>query len=128
MKSVGLVTSLAHPLDRVIDSAVGKPDPIYAPFISAGCVSLTGEQADQKLIQIFRDTRKAQSVIVTDALPWSPETYCGSHVMLQGIETRNVPVPLHWDHLVSDLGAGRFRVGVVSTLPVSGVPLLLGND
>lgn len=37
-------------------------------------------------------------------------------------------VPLHWVHLVSDLVLGRFRVGVVSTLPVKGVPLLLGNN
>uniref|UniRef100_A0A8K9UAB6 Gypsy retrotransposon integrase-like protein 1 n=1 Tax=Oncorhynchus mykiss TaxID=8022 RepID=A0A8K9UAB6_ONCMY len=128
MKSLGLVKSLARPLDRVIDSAFEKPDPVYAPFISAGYVSLTGEQADQKPIQILRDTGAAQSVIITDALPWSPETYCGSHVILQGIETKNVPVPLHWVHLVSDLVSGRFRVGVVSTLPVKGVTLLLGND
>ena len=47
--------------------------------------------------------------------------YCGSHVILQGIETKNVPVPLHWVHLVSDLVSGHFRVGVVSTL-------LLRND
>ncbi|XP_021446108.2 uncharacterized protein LOC110509518 [Oncorhynchus mykiss] len=128
MKSLGLVKSLARPLDRVVDSAFEKPDPVYAPFISAGYVSLTGEQADQKPIQILRDTGAAQSVIITDALPWSPETYCGSHVILQGIETKTVPVPLHWVHLVSDLVSGRFRVGVVSTLPVKGVTLLLGND
>ena len=50
-------------------------------------------------------------VIVTDALPWSPETHRGSQVILQGIDTKTVPVPLHWVHLVSDL-----------------VTLLLGND
>ena len=52
----------------------------------------------------------------------------GSHVLLQGIEAKTIPVPLHWVHLQSDLVSGRFRVGVVSKLPVKGVTLLLGND
>lgn len=115
------------PQDSTSDSLV-RPDPLYAPFLSTGCVSLTGEQADQKPIQILRDTGAAQSVILTKVLPWSPDSYCGSHVILQGIETSTVSVPLHWVNLKSDLVAGRFRVGVVSTLPVKGVTLLLGND
>ncbi|CDQ81315.1 unnamed protein product [Oncorhynchus mykiss] len=55
-------------------------------------------------------------------------THCGSHVILQGIETKNAPLPLHWVHLGSDLVSGCLYVGVVSTLPVKVVTLLLWND
>lgn len=127
-KGVGLVCSKRPPVKSGAGSARSKPDRLYSPFLLTGLVSLSGMESDQRPIQILRDTGAAQSVILTDALPWSSETSCGSQVLMQGIEMRTLPLPLHWVHLTSDLVSGHFRVGVMDTLPVKGVTLLLGND
>ena len=100
----------------------------YSPFVSSGWVSLSGVTANQQPVQVLRDTGAAQTIILSDVLPWSAESYCGSHVLLTGIEMGTVSVPLHWVYLSSGLVSGRFRVGVVLKLPVKGVALLLGND
>ncbi len=49
-------------------------------------------------------------------------------VLIQGVECGFVNGPLHCVNLSSDLVSGPVIVGVVSTLPVEGVHLLLGND
>ncbi len=128
-KSVGLTQSVSYQDTRSASEVLtGKPDLVYAPFVSVGSVSCTGKTEDQREIKILRDTGAAQSVILTDVLPWSEQTYCGSHILLCGIEANPISVPLHWVHLHSDLVSGRFRVGVLPRLAVEGVALLLGND
>ncbi len=128
-KSVGLTQSVSYQDTRSASEVLtGKPGLVYAPFVSVGSVSCTGKTEDQRAIKILRDTGAAQSVILTDVLPWSEQTYCGSHILLCGIEANPISVPLHWVHLHSDLVSGRFRVGVLPTLAVEGVALLLGND
>lgn len=128
-KGVGLTQSVSYrEAGGAGEALVEKPDLVYAPFVSVGSVSCTGRTEDQRAIKILRDTGAAQSVILTDALPWSDQTYCGSHVLLCGIEDNPISVPLHWVYLHSDLVSGLFRVGVVHTLAVEGVSLLLGND
>ena len=100
----------------------------YSLFISSGWVSLNEDTANRQPVQVLRDTGAAQTIILSDVLPWSSESYCGSHVLLTGIEMCTVSVPLHWVYLSSGLVSGRFRVGVVPKMPVKGVALLLGND
>ena len=88
-KSMSLEQTKTGWLDQLVSTKAVQPDPSYAPFLSKGCVSLTG-QATQP-IRILRDTGAAQSIIVTGVLPWSDESYCGLHVLLQGIETKSIP-------------------------------------
>ncbi|XP_077954032.1 uncharacterized protein LOC144391284 [Gasterosteus aculeatus] len=104
-----------------------KPSVVYSPFLSKGWVSLCDE-ASQQPITILRDTGAAQSIIVSTSLPWSEKSYCGSHVLLTGIEMGTISVSLHWVYPSSSIVSGRVRVGVVPRLPVDGVSFLLGND
>uniref|UniRef100_A0AAQ4R8V1 CCHC-type domain-containing protein n=1 Tax=Gasterosteus aculeatus aculeatus TaxID=481459 RepID=A0AAQ4R8V1_GASAC len=120
------------PLSPSLSKGVGfvgpkKPSVVYSPFLSKGWVSLCDE-ASQQPITILRDTGAAQSIIVSTSLPWSEKSYCGSHVLLTGIELGTISVPLHWVYLSSSIVSGRVRVGVVPRLPVDGVSFLLGND
>lgn len=105
-----------------------RPDLVYAPFLSEGCVSCTGKTVDQRAFKIIHDTGAGQSIFFTDVLPWFDQTYCGSHILLCGIEASPISVPLNWVHLHSDLVSGQFCVGVVLTIAVEGVALLLEKD
>ena len=121
-KPFGFVKSLLA--DRT--SSVGL-DPSYAPFIHSGSVLLDDNTAPVKILML-RDTGAAQSVILTGVLPWSEESSCGYSVLLQGIEMGQVPMPLHYVNLRSDLGSGKFKVGLQPLLPVPGVTFILGKD
>lgn len=128
-KSVGLIkVTNKSSVKESPEVVLSRPDQSYDPFIFKGFVSLTGDSGDQKPVLILRDTGAAQSVILSSVLPWSEESYCGSSVLLRGIEMGCVPVPLHTVHLTSDLVSGYFRIGVQSELPVHGVDLIMGND
>lgn len=69
-----------------------------------------------------------QSFIVAGRLPLSDDTFCGSNVIIQGIEMSCVHVPLHRVHLQSELCTGFVRVAVRPSLPVQGIDFILGND
>ena len=86
-------------------------------------MSLTNDDASQRPVKILRDT---QSFIFSDVLPLSDDTYCGSSVLVQGIEMGFVP--LHFVKVHSELISGIFRVGVRPMLPVKGVTFIMGND
>ncbi len=101
---------------------------LYCPFIMNGSVSLLGEQENLKPITILRDTGSVQSFILESALEFSEQSYCGSSVLIRGIELGCVKVPLHSVYLQSDLFTGVAKLGVRSQLPVEGVGLILGND
>ncbi|XP_067265883.1 uncharacterized protein [Chanodichthys erythropterus] len=101
---------------------------LYCPFIMSGSVSLSGGQKDLKPITILRDTGSVQSFILESALAFSEQSYCGSSVLIRGIELGCVKVPLHSVYLQSDLFTGVVKLGVRSQLPIEGVDLILGND
>ncbi len=122
-KSVGFarVTSLPVSSDeQVIDSG-------YDPFVFSGVVFLT-EQENKIPIRILRDTGSAQSFVLGSVLPFTRDSYCGSDVLVQGIELGIVRVPLHYVNIQSDLVSGFVKIAVRSQLPIKGVDLILGND
>ncbi len=122
-KSVGFVRVTSLPVsfdEQVIDSG-------YDPFVSSGVVFLT-EQEDQIPIRILRDTGSAQSFVLGSVLPFTRDSYCGSDVLVQGIELGIVRVPLHYVNIQSDLVSGFVKIAVRSQLPIKGVDLILGND
>ncbi len=103
-------------------------DSVFEPFTGQGMISISGLEEDQVPITWLRDTGTAQSFILESALPFSRETYCGSDVLVQGIEMGVVKVPLHTLHIRSDLITGFVKVAVRTQLPVKGVIMIVGND
>ncbi|KAL0152923.1 hypothetical protein M9458_051752 [Cirrhinus mrigala] len=99
----------------------------YQPFLLTGSVSLSADSPGQP-VSILRDTGAAQSFILAGVLPFSPETYSGTDVLVRGIELGCVKVPLDTVYLKSDLVTGPARIGVRTELPVEGVSVILGND
>ncbi len=61
-------------------------------------ISFTGEFTDQVKVKMLRDTGTTQTFVVAGVLPFSEQTYCGSDVLVQGIEMGVVKVPLHQVH------------------------------
>ena len=101
---------------------------IYEPFLSEGFVSLSGDTCDPTPIKILRDTGASQSLILADTLPFSEKSSSGLSVLIQGVESEDINVPLHNVHLSSDVVTGPVAVGIRPFLPFKGVHLLLGND
>ncbi|XP_026119724.1 uncharacterized protein LOC113098887 [Carassius auratus] len=100
----------------------------YQPFLMEGFVSVSEQPLDQVKVTMLRDTGAMQSFIVADTLPFSELTFCGSHVLVRGLEMSTMKVPLHQLYLKSDLFSGLVKVGVRDSLPVHGVNFILGND
>ncbi len=69
-----------------------------------------------------------QSFILAGKVQLSDNTFCGSSVIVQGIEMGCRKFPMHHVHLQSDLCTGFMRVAVCPSLPVKGVDFILGND
>ena len=61
-------------------------------------------------------------------LPLSEQTSLAASVLMQGMELNTITVPLHQVYLRSSLITGPVVVGVRSTLPVTGLSFILGND
>lgn len=110
------------------EQSEGIPDTSYKPFLMKGFVSLTGLPDDQVEITMLRDTGSVQSFLLAGVIPLTEETFCGSNVIVQGIEMGFVKVPLHRVHLQSDLVSDFVKVGVRSSLPMQGISFILGND
>ncbi|KAL1254352.1 hypothetical protein QQF64_016581 [Cirrhinus molitorella] len=123
-KSVALLKTVLPPCELENEA----PDLNYKPFVMSGTVSLTGSVDDQKEVRILRDTGANQSIMLADVLPFSDESYCGSNVLVRGIEMQVVPIPMHHVHLNCTLVSGLVRVGVRKSLPVKGISFILGND
>ncbi len=123
-KSVGFVKAVE--VDNV--ERVGGLDPSYEPFLMAGLISFTGKSTDQVKVKMLRDTGTTQSFVVAGVLPFSDQTFCGSNVLVQGIEMGLIKVPLHQVHVHSKLCTGFVKIAVRECLPVKGVELILGND
>ncbi|KAI5620496.1 hypothetical protein C0J50_19963 [Silurus asotus] len=101
----------------------------FLPFVSEGFVS-PSENSPSQPIRILRDTGASQSLLLKEALPsfGNEDKAIGDFILVQGIEGRIVTVPLHSVFLKSDLVTGQVKVGLMSSLPVKGISLLLGND
>ncbi|KAG1952330.1 gag-pol fusion protein [Pimephales promelas] len=125
-KSVGFVNSVMENTDDI--AGLSCVDSGYSPFVLKGLISLTGKPEDQREIQMLRDTGAAHSFMVEDTLPLSEQSFCGSSILVQGIEMGFVKAPLHRVHLKSDLVTGFVSVGVRPSLPIKGVSFILGND
>ncbi len=123
-KSVGFVKAVE--VDNV--ERVGGLDPSYEPFLMERLISFTGKSTDQVKIKMLRDTGTTQSFVVAGVLPFSKQTFCGSNVLVQGIEMGLIKVPLYQVHVHSKLCTGFVKIGVRECLPVKGVELILGND
>lgn len=127
-KGVGLIKSLAVGDVKESFTQPSHPDPCFKPFIFQGLVSLTGSPADQKPVQILRDTGGSQSFILADVLTLSEDSSCKSSTVVQGIEMGFVPAPLHTIHVQSKLVTGFFKIAVLPELPVKGVHFIMCND
>ncbi|XP_066518564.1 uncharacterized protein [Hoplias malabaricus] len=125
LKSVGLAQS-----DALSSLQSSKPclDDGYKPFLLNGWVSIVEQDHDLHPVKILRDTGAAQSFILESVLPFSEKTFCGSSVLVRGIEMGHLQVPLHTIYLKSGLVKGLVKVAVRDRLPVAGVSLILGND
>uniref|UniRef100_A0A672PHY8 CCHC-type domain-containing protein n=1 Tax=Sinocyclocheilus grahami TaxID=75366 RepID=A0A672PHY8_SINGR len=124
-KSVALLKTM--PMSE-LSGCTDVLDVSYKPFVMTGFVSLSGKEEDRREISILRDTGAMQSIMVSDILPFSDESYCGSNILVRGIEMQVVPVPLHRVHLDSTLVSGFVRVGIRRSLPMKGITFILGND
>ena len=104
----------------------------YLPFITKGFVSLGESELDlpQHQVVILRDTGASQSLLLEGAVPLDAKSYAGTNVMVTGVGSSCIEVPLHHIKLKSDLVSGPVTVGVTPSLPkgLEGVTLLLGND
>lgn len=123
-KSIALVDTRV-PLCSAPETST--PDPSYQPFITEGTISLEGS-AHQYSVRILRDTGATQSFVLAGKLPFSNQSFCGSHVSCRGIAMKYVKVPLHRVSLDSCLATGEYKVGVCPSLPVEGVTFIMGND
>ncbi len=124
-KSVALMKTV---LPSELSCCTDVCDINYKPFVMPGFVSLSGKEEDRREICILRDTGAMQSIMLSDVLPFSDESYCGSNVLIRGIERQVVSVPLHNVQLCCSLLSGVVRVGIRNSLPVKGITLILGND
>lgn len=59
-------------------------DTDFKPFISCGSVSLVGD-VKRVPVTILRDTGAKQSLTHGGVLPFSDQSYCGSHVLARGV-------------------------------------------
>ena len=102
---------------------------IFEPFVNTTTVSLLNSPTHSILVQVLRDTGASQSLILTNALPFSAESYSENNVLTKGVHSSDYnSVHLHNIRLHSDLASGDVSIGVIDSLPFDGIQLLLGND
>ena len=102
---------------------------IFEPFIHDGFISLKNDLYNATPIKILRDTGSSQSLLLTDTLPFSDDSYSGSNVLIKGVDSVDYSsIPLHNVYLASKLVSGPVKVGIKPSLPFKGISLLLGND
>ena len=102
---------------------------IFEPFIHDGFVSSKNDLYNATPIKILRDTGSSQSLLLTDTLPFSDDSYSGSNVLIKGVDSVDYSsIPLHDVYLASKLVSGPVKAGIKPSLPFKGISLLLGND
>lgn len=102
-------------------SSNAVPGCTYAPYLSSGCVRACGEKYP---VRILRDTGASISLWVK---PPHSDISSEEFILIKGV-TGALTVPLVECEVVCDLFQGVARLGVVESLPESGVDLILGND
>ena len=101
----------------------------YKPFISEGVVSLVGDENSSQKVKILRDTGATQSLKLDSVLPPLTEnSFTGANVLISGVEMGVLEVPLHEVNIKSSLINGNIVIGMRPSLPVEGIPLILGNN
>lgn len=120
-KSVGFIRAATEETDLNSDQRG------FEPFMLSGWVSHDAESVP-KPITILRDTGSVQSLMLRSTLNLLSDSYTGSDVILRGVGSGCVTVPLHMIYLQTELVTGNVCVGVCSDLPVEGVQFILGND
>ena len=125
--------ALTHKSTYENKSQTFKPyDPImkiFEPFVNTATVSLLKSPTHSIPVQVLRGTGASQSLILTNALPFSAESYSGNNVLIKGVHSSDYnSVPLHNIRLNSDLVSGDVSIGVIDSLRFDGIQLLLGND
>ena len=112
-----------------VDSSPDSEMELFEPFIHDGFVSLSSDFSDSTPIRILRDTGSAQTLMLSNTLPFSNRSFTGAHALVNGVfSDQHTSVPLHRVHLKLDLISGNITVGIRTTLPFKGIQLLLGND
>jgi len=76
-------------------------------------------------VSLLADTGSTQSVIVKGVIPLGP---CVGKVALQGVMGNPKILPLHRVHLDCEYYTGEVTVGVLKSIPCTGIKLLLGRD
>ena len=87
----------------------------YSPFVSQGTACLEG--SEKVPINILQDTGTTQSLILASILPFSQKSSIGVNMLLQGVESGAISVPVHTIYLHSDLVSGPVIVGIRPCLP-----------
>ena len=102
---------------------------IFQPFVYDARVSLSITPLHAIPIKILRDTVASQSLILTNTLPFSTQSYSGKNVLIKGVHSSEYsPIPLHNIKLHSDLVSRDVVIGIIDSLPFDGIQLILGND
>lgn len=78
-KSVGFVKKIGSQLSLNMNAA-------YDPFVCQGMIFLCGSELDLVPVTMLRDTGANQSFVSASMLPFSEKRFCGSDVLIQGIE------------------------------------------
>ena len=60
---------------------------IFEPFVNTATVSLLKSPTHSIPVQVLHDTGASQSLILTNALPFSVESYSGNNVLIQGVHS-----------------------------------------
>ncbi|KAJ8346475.1 hypothetical protein SKAU_G00278760 [Synaphobranchus kaupii] len=81
----------------------------------------------RRLVLIIRSSTDAPPIFVSRKY-WGVYSATGDSVLVRGIGSTQLNVPLHCVNLESDLVRGEVVVGVLSVLHVEGVDVILGND
>ncbi len=120
---VALVSTLSSSSDTSVQLVGPNSDSVFKSFLSQGTVSCV-ESTDRKALVILRDTGAAQTLMLDNVLP---QLTSDSRVVISSLGGY-ASVPLCDVQLNCNSVTGKVSVGVVSSLPVSGIDMLLGND
>ena len=97
---------------------------MYKKFISEGSVVVDGKECP---VVVLRDTGASQSLLLGKAGECKG-TFLHTYVLIKGVGGEFTSVPMYQVTLRSKVVSGLVSVGVVTSLPVPGVDLILGND
>ncbi|XP_041484226.1 uncharacterized protein LOC121430866 [Lytechinus variegatus] len=113
-------------LTKSVDDSVEGATDGFRSFLSHGTVSHS--DGESRPVVILRDTGSLQSLLVADVAHLPEDSWTGLYALVRGIGEGYISVPLYKVFLESDIVSGLVSIGVVSSLPMEGVHMLMGND